>query len=159
MVPVVPVVLVLVPGVLQLARIAVVIRDIMHLGRGPVVRACPIVPHQKHVRHWVLVGRERITNVPETREHNAIRRIVAQAMWSTVRVPVDVRPVIQTDHVAVVILGRIENIMVVPQPVVAPVHVTRDIIVPVPAVGTMPVVAVSANVQGRTPVLIRAVPV
>ena len=155
----VPVVLVLVPGVLLLSISVFVIRDIMCLGRGPVVRACPIVPHQKHVRHWVLVGRERITNVPETREHNAIRRRIAQAMWSTVRVPVDVRPVIQTDHVAVVILGRIENIMVVPQPVVAPIHVTRDIIVPVPAVGTMPVVAVSANVQGRTPVLIRAVPV
>ena len=107
MVPVVPVVLVLVLGVLQLPRIAVVIRDIMHLGRGPVVRACPIVPHQKHVRHWVLVGRERITNVPETREHNAIGRMIAQAMWSTGRVP---------------------------QPVVAPVRVTKGIPVHRPAV-------------------------
>ena len=75
------------------------------------------------------------------------------------RVPVDVRPVIQTDLVAVVMPGSIKSIITVPQPVVAPVHVTRDIIVPVPVVGTMPVVAVSANVQGRTPVLIRAVPV
>lgn len=159
MVPVAPVVLVLVPGVLRPKHTVNAIRDIMHLGRGPVVRACPIVPRQKRVRHWVLVGRERITNVPETREHNAIRRVLAQAMWSLVRVPVGVRPVIQTDHVTVVILGRIENIMVVPQPVVAPVHVMRDIIVPVPVVDTMPVVAVSANVQGRIPVLIRAVPV
>ena len=134
MVPVAPVVLVLVPGVLQLPRIAVVIRDIIHLGRGPVVRACPIVPHQKHVRHWGLVGRERITNVPETREHNAIGRMIAQAMWSTVRVPVDVRPVIQTDHVAVVIPERIESIMAVPQPVVAPIHVTKGIPVRRPAV-------------------------
>lgn len=130
----VPVVLVLVPGVLLLRISVFVIRDIMCLGLGPVVRACPIVPHQKRVRHWGLVGRERITNVPETREHNVIRRMIAQAMWSTVRVPVDVRPVIQTDHVAVVILGRIENIMVVPQPVVAPVHVTRGIPVHRPAV-------------------------
>ena len=155
----VPRVLVLVPGVLLLSISVFVIRDIMYLGRGPVVRACPIVPHQKHVRHWVLVGRERITNVPETREHNAIRRMIAQAMWSTVRVPVGVRPVIQTDLVAVVMLGSIKSIITVLQPVVTPVHVMKDIIVPGPAVGTMPVVAVSANVQGRTPVLIRAVPV
>ena len=130
----VPVVLVLVPGVLQLPRIAVVIRDIMHLGRGPVVRACPIVPHQKHVRHWGLVGRERITNVPETREHNAIRRMIAQAMWSTVRVPVDVRRDVPMVRVVVVILGRIESIMAVPQPVVVPIHVTKDIPVHRPAV-------------------------
>ena len=106
----------------------------MCLGRGPVVRACQIVPHQKHVRHWVLVGRERITNVPETREHNAIRRIVAQAMWSTVQSPVDVRRGVPMVRVAMVILGRIENIMVVPQPVVAPIHVTRGIPVRRPAV-------------------------
>ena len=107
----------------------------MCLGRGPVVRACPIVPHQKHVRHWVLVGRERITNVPETREHNAIRRIIAQAMWSTVQSPVGVRRGVPMVRVAVVIPARIENIMVVPQPVVAPVHVTRGIPVRRPAVG------------------------
>ena len=71
----VPVVLVLVLGVLQLPRIAVVIRDIMHLGRGPVVRACPIVPHQKHVRRWAPVGRVRITNVPRTKVHSVIRLV------------------------------------------------------------------------------------
>ena len=130
-----PVVLVLVPGVLRPEHTVNAIRGIMHLGRGPVVRACPIVPHQKRVRHWVLVGRERTTNVPETREHNAIRRIVAVAMLSMVRVPVDVRPVLQTDHVALVILGRIENIIMVPQAVVAPVHVTKGIPVRRPAVG------------------------
>ena len=127
-------VLVLVPGVLLLSISVFVIRDIMCLGRGPVVRACPIVPHQKHVRHWVLVGRERITNVPETREHNAIRRIIAQAMWSTVQSPVGVRRGVPMVRVAMVILGRIENIMVVPQPVVAPIHVTRGIPVRRPAV-------------------------
>ena len=135
MVPVVPVVLVLVLGVLQLPRIAVVIRDIMHLGRGPVVRACPIVQHQKRVRHWGLVGRERTTNVPETREHNAIGRMIAQAMWSTVRDPVGVRRGVPMVRVAVVIPERIESIMAVPQPVVAPIHVTKDIPVHRPAVG------------------------
>lgn len=130
----VPVVLVLVPGVLLLSINVFVIRDIMYLGRGPVVRACPIVPHQKRVRHWVLVGRERITNVPETREHNAIRRMIAQAMWSTVRVPVGVRRGVPMVRVAVVILGRIENIIMVPQAVVAPVHVTKGIPVHRPAV-------------------------
>ena len=128
-------VLVLVPGVLLLRISVFVIRDIMCLGRGPVVRACPIVPHQKHVRHWVLVGRERITNVPETREHNAIRRIIAQAMWSTVQSPVGVRRGVPMVRVAMVIPARIENIMVVPQPVVAPIHVTRGIPVHRPAVG------------------------
>ena len=134
MVPVAPVVLVLVPGVLRPKHTVNAIRDIMHLGRGPVVRACPIVPHQKRVRHWVLVGRERITNVPETREHNAIRRILAEAMWSMVQSPVGVLRGVPMVRVAVVILGRIENIIMVPQPVVAPVHVTKGIHVHRPAV-------------------------
>ena len=38
-----------------------------------------------------------------TTDHIAIKTIRVMAMWSTVQSPVDVRPVIQTDHVAMVI--------------------------------------------------------
>ena len=55
--------------------------------------------------------------------------------WSTVQSPVGVRRGVPMVRVAVVIPARIENIMVVPQPVVAPVHVTRGIPVHRPAVG------------------------
>ena len=39
-----------------------------------------IVPHQKHVRRWVPVGRVRITNVPRTKVRSVIRLVRPNAV-------------------------------------------------------------------------------
>lgn len=125
----VPVVLVLVPGVLLLSISVFVIRDIMCLGRGPVVRACQIVPHQKHVRRWVPVGRVRITNVPRTKVRSVINLVRSDAVVITQA------HVQRTHHVHItpVITTLAHNIMAVrAMPAVrarsAPYHVILDTI-------------------------------
>lgn len=42
-----------------------------------------IVPHQKHVRRWVPVGRVRITNVPRTKVRSVIRLVRPNAVVIT----------------------------------------------------------------------------
>ena len=42
-----------------------------------------IVPHQKHVRRWVPVGRVRITNVPRTKVRSVIRLVRPDAVVIT----------------------------------------------------------------------------
>lgn len=68
-----------------------------------------IVPHQKHVRRWVPVGRVRITNVPRTKVRSVINLVRSDAVVMT---QMNVR---RTHHVHItpvtLILGH--NIMAV----------------------------------------------
>ena len=47
------------------------------------VRVYQIVPHQKHVRRWVPVGRVRITNVPRTKVRSVINLVRSDAVVIT----------------------------------------------------------------------------
>lgn len=68
-----------------------------------------IVPHQKHVRRWVPVGRVRITNVPRTKVRSVINLVRSDAVVMT---QVNVR---RTHHVHItpVITTLAHNIMAV----------------------------------------------